>query len=398
MQNKNSKLITRFLTTTILLSFLFSCSQGQKVAKTITPAASQPDKYLPLLKGKRVGVVVNQTSLVDDSTHLVDFLLSKEISVTKVFGPEHGFRGDASDGAHISDDKDPKTGLPILSLYGKNRKPSPDHLSELDVVVFDIQDVGARFYTYISTMHYVMEACAENNLPVIIFDRPNPNGHYVGGPVMEEEFKSFVGMHSIPIVHGLTVGELAKMINGESWLKDKIKCELTVIPVENYDHTMRYPLPVSPSPNLPNDKAINLYPSICLFEGTKMSLGRGTDLPFQVLGYPNKIFGEFTFTPVSIPGVSKYPPLENKECFGVDLRNEDDLTEFSLAHLIEFYQKWKSEESFFTDYFKKLAGTATLQQQIEEGKSEYEIKKSWQGKLIAYKELRKKYLLYKDFE
>ncbi len=398
MQNKNSNLIARFLSATILLSFFFSCSNGQKMQEEIVVAAAQPELYIPLLKDKHVGLVVNQTSMVDDSTHLVDFLLNKHIQVKKVFAPEHGFRGNSADGEQISNEKDKKTGLPILSLYGKSKKPTPEFLEDLDVVIFDIQDVGARFYTYISTMHYVMEACAENRVAVMILDRPNPNGYYVDGPVLEPEFKSFVGMHPIPVVHGLTVGELAKMINGEGWLENSLKCDLTVIPVKNYDHKKKYSLPVSPSPNLPNDKSINLYPSICFFEGTEMSLGRGTEFPFQVLGYPDTAFGEFIFTPVSIPGVSNYPPLENQKCYGVDLRNEPELHEISLKYLVMFYEKWHQEKPFFKDYIDKLAGTASLREQIKSGMTEGEIKASWQPGLAKFIELRKKYLLYKDFE
>jgi len=364
----------------------------------ILPAASQPDEYLSLLKNKKIGLVVNQTSIINDSVHLVDFLLQNHINVSRIFAPEHGFRGEAADGAQIENSKDIKTGIPILSLYGSNRKPGQEQVSDLDVVVFDIQDVGARFYTYISTMHYMMETCAAVGIPMIILDRPNPNGYYVDGPVLESDYKSFVGMHPIPVVHGMTVGELALMINGEGWLENGVTCDLTIIKVKGYDHRSRYSLPVRPSPNLPNDKAINLYPSICFFEGTKMSLGRGTDFPFQVLGYPDSTFGDFQFTPVSIRGVSDNPPLEGKMCFGIDLRKEEELDHISLKYLISFYQKWHTEEPFFRDYIDQLAGNSALREQIQEGMSEEEIKTSWQTELEKFKTKRKKYLLYQDFE
>jgi len=398
MQNKNSKLITRFLTFTILLSFFFSCTQGQKMKNEIQTAASQPDEYLPIVVGKRVGLAVNHSSILYDTLHLVDFLLTKEVNVVKIFSPEHGFRGNAAYGEYVSDERDLKTGIPIVSLYGKNRKVPAEQLKGLDIVIFDIQDVGARFFTYISTMHYVMEACAENGVRVIVLDRPNPNGYYVDGPVMQNEFKSFVGIHNIPIVHGMTVGELANMINDEGWLTNGIKCDLTVIKMQNYDHNSRYSLPVAPSPNLPNDKSVNLYPSICLFEGTEISLGRGTDFPFQVLGYPEPAFGDFKFTPVSLPGIAPHPPSVNKECFGIDLRQEKELNEISLKYLIEFYQKWDQDKPFFKDFINNLAGTAALREQIKGGWTEEEIKASWQPGLEEFKKLRKKYLLYKDFE
>ncbi len=403
MQNKNSNIKQRFLILTILLGFFYSCSSGQQAVEKqqtyekILTAASQPEKYILQLKNKKIGLVVNQTSLVNDSVHLVDYLLNENINVVKIFSPEHGFRGEAADGEQVMNSKDVKTGLPIVSLYGATKKPTPEMLQGLDLIIFDIQDVGTRFYTYISTMHYVMDACAPRGIKVMILDRPNPNGFYVDGPIMEEEFMSFVGMHKIPIVHGMTVGELAMMVNGEGWLTDGKQCNLEVITVANYDHDSRYSLPVRPSPNLPNDKAINLYPSICLFEGTKFSLGRGTDFPFQVLGYPDEKYGDFQFTPVSIPGVSTYPPQENKLCYGVDLRNEKELSSISLTYLIDFYKMWDKDEPFFKKYFDQLAGSATLREQIKSGMSEEEIKKTWQAGLTEFKEKRKKYLLYKDF-
>ncbi len=367
---------------------------------TIQVAASQFEKYLPLLKGENIALLVNQTSMVGD-THLVDTLLSYGVTIKTIFSPEHGFRGDADAGEKIDNSIDSKTGIPLVSLYGKTRKPTKEMLKNIDVVVFDIQDVGVRFYTYISTMHYIMEACAENNKKLIILDRPNPNGNYVDGPVLNMKYQSFVGMHPIPIVHGLTVGELAKMINGEGWLKDSLTCDLTVIKAVNYNHQKRYPLPVKPSPNLPNDISIALYPSLCLFEGTKISVGRGTHFPFQVIGYPDKKFGTFSFTPKSIDGMSKYPKHQDKICYGIDLRTSDFEAKFSLKHLINFYNihkelyaKHDDKEMFFNGFFTKLAGTEKLQQQIESGLTGPEIKDSWKADLDAYKKMRQQYLLY----
>ena len=363
--------------------------------KKIVTGAEQPELYLSLLENRRVGLVVNHTSVVGDS-HLVDFLLSKEIGVEKIFAPEHGFRGDASAGAIIEDGVDKKTGIPVFSLYGETRKPTSEHLNNLDVIIFDIQDVGCRFYTYISTMHLVMEACAENDLPMIIFDRPNPNGDYIAGPILKPEFKSFVGMDPIPIVHGLTVGELAKMINGEKWHKAEKDCNLQVIKVKNYTHSIKYELPVNPSPNLPNYLSVRLYPSLCFFEATSVSVGRGTDAPFQILGGLNPNLGEFRFTPKSIPGVSVNPLNKGKLCYGVDLRELEEISTFTLKYFLDFYSKYEIEKEFLTreKWFNKLAGTEELIKQIREGKSEKEILESWQPELKKYKELRKKYLLY----
>jgi uncharacterized protein YbbC (DUF1343 family) len=375
----------------------FAC-QAKNHEKIVT-GAGQPEKYLPLLKNKSVGVVVNHTSL-KDGIHLVDFLLSEEINVSKIFAPEHSFRGDASAGEEIEDGIDSQTGIPVFSLYGQTRKPTDEHLDGLDIVIFDIQDVGCRFYTYISTMHLVMEACAEHNKPVLVLDRPNPNGHYVDGPVREPDFQSFVGMHPIPVVHGCTVGELAKMINGENWLDAPHKCELTVIPVKNYTHKTSYSLPVSPSPNLPNDLAIQLYPSLCFFEATSVSIGRGTDFPFQVIGGAKPSLGKFTFTPRSIPGVAVNPVNEGEKCYGVDLRQLEKVPDFTLKYFMDFYNKYENEEDFLTRerWFNLLAGTDELIAQIREGHSESDIKETWQPGLEKYKQLRKKYLLYPDFE
>lgn len=374
-----------------LLLPLASC-HGQDHNENIFVGAEQLGEYLPLLEGKNVALIVNQTSLVGD-THIVDTLLSKGVNIKKVFAPEHGFRGEADAGEHVQSAVDTKTSLPIVSLYGSNKKPTAEQLADVDVVVFDIQDVGARFYTYISTMHYAMEACAENNKEFIVLDRPNPNGHYVDGPVLEPKYKSFVGMHPIPVVHGLTVGELALMINGEQWLENGLQCNLKVITVKNYTHNDTYILPVRPSPNLPNQQSIALYPSICFFEGTPISLGRGTPFPFQAIGYPNPKFGDFTFTPVSTPG-AKNPPLQNRLCYGRDLREVAVKSGIDLSYLMEFYQKAEDKEKFFTSFFNLLAGTDQLRKQIMEGMSEAEIKQTWQEPLAAYNSMRKKYLLY----
>jgi uncharacterized protein YbbC (DUF1343 family) len=361
--------------------------------------ADQPEKYLSLLRDKNVGVVVNHTSMKGEQ-HLVDFLLAEGIEVAKIFAPEHGFRGDASAGEKIEDGVDSKTGIPVFSLYGETRKPTAEHLNALDIVIFDIQDVGCRFYTYISTMHLVMEACAEHEKTLLVLDRPNPNGDYIDGPVLDLEFQSFVGMHPIPIVHGCTVGELAQMINGENWLDAPRKCELTIVRAKNYTHKMKYSLPVSPSPNLPNNLSIQLYPSLCFFEATSLSIGRGTDFPFQVIGGPKPSLGDFTFTPRSIPGVAVHPKNEGEKCYGVDLRKLDEAPGFTLKYFMDFYNQYENEEEFLTRerWFKLLSGTDELIDKIRDGRSEDEIKKSWQSDLEKYKELRKKYLLYPDFE
>ncbi len=357
--------------------------------------AAKLDVYLPQLAGKRVGVIVNQTSMLGN-THLVDTLISRGVEIKTIFAPEHGFRGEADAGAHIKDGTDPKTGLPIISLYGSNKKPLPEQIKDLDVLLFDIQDVGTRFYTYISTMHYAMEAAAENGKEVMVLDRPNPNGHYVDGPVLEMDQQSFVGMHPIPIVHGLTVGELAKMINGEKWLKGGLQAKLTVIPMENYDHDMPYELPVKPSPNLPNAQAIALYPSICFFEGTDVSVGRGTPTPFQVIGSPYYQKKDFSFTPVSTPGATN-PPHKDVVCYGKDLTSVEVADKVDLAYLLDMYQNSSNKDKFFNNFFEKLAGTTKLRQQVIAGKTEAEIRASWEPALSNYKTKRKQYLLYPDF-
>jgi uncharacterized protein YbbC (DUF1343 family) len=380
---------------------------------SIIVGANQTQAYLPILKGKRIGLVANQTSVIfkndnnsatkiKEYTHLVDSLLSLNIVIKKVFAPEHGFRGTSDAGEIVKDGIDTKTGLPIISLYGENKKPSEEQLNDLDLLVFDIQDVGARFYTYISTLHYVMEACAEKNIPILILDRPNPNGHYIDGPVLETEHQSFVGMHPVPVVHGMTIGEYAKMINGEGWLKNNIKCdEVRVISVKNYSHTTPYSLPIKPSPNLPNDTAINLYPSLCFFEGTNISVGRGTENQFQIIGSPNlKIEGhDYEFTPQPNEG-AKYPKHKGKRCYGYDLTNHKKLNNLNLGWLLLFYDASKAnaaEEGFFNSFFTNLAGTESLQQQIENGWSEEDIKKSWEEGLNSYRLIRAKYTIYKDY-
>ncbi|MBL0738104.1 DUF1343 domain-containing protein [Flavobacterium sp. GN10] len=360
----------------------------------IKTGADNYEKYLPLLKDKKIGIVTNQTGILSNKTHVVDFLLEKKINVQTIFAPEHGFRGTADAGEHIVDGKDPKTGLPIISLYGDNKKPKPTQLSGIDVMIFDLQDVGARFYTYISSLHYVMEACAENNIPLIVFDRPNPNGSIVDGPLLEKEFTSFVGMHPIPLLHGMTIGEYAQMVNGEKWLKDGAQCKLTVIPCVDYSRTMPYSLLVKPSPNLPNDQSINLYASLCLFEGTNVSMGRGTEKQFQIYGSPYLTKTNFSFTPK--PNFGAKDPLYNgKECFGEDLTTYPKLKQLELKWIIKAYQNTSDKTKFFNGFFTKLAGTKKLQQQIESGVSEKEIRKTWQKDLEAFKKMRTKYLIYK---
>ena len=373
----------------------------------ILVGADQPEIYRSLLFQRSVGVVANQTSnlyhhsslknLPDNvnGLHLVDFLVLHKIDVKKVFAPEHGFRGTADAGEVVKDGVDTKTGLPIISLYGKNKKPTPEQLKDIEVMVFDIQDVGARFYTYISTLHYAMEACAEAGIPLIILDRPNPNGHYIDGPILEPEHRSFVGMHPVPVVHGMTIGEYAQMINGEGWLKDRVKCEINVIKIKNYNHKTPYSLPIKPSPNLPNDIAINLYPSLCFFEGTIVSAGRGTDHQFQVFGAPSlpSEYFPYQFTPEPNEG-AKYPKFNGELCNGLDLRNTPKMNRMNLEWLIEAYVGFGKKPEFFNDFFTKLAGTERLQWQIENGYTYFEIRKEWIRPLNAYNKMREKYMLY----
>ncbi len=374
---------------------------GQNKKEPLQTAAAQTDIYIPLLKNKNVAVVANHSSLVAN-VHLVDTMLSHGINIVKVFAPEHGFRGLADAGAHIKNETDSLSGLPIISLYGHNRKPGPETLSDIDIIVFDIQDVGARFYTYISTLSYIMEAAAEQGIEVLILDRPNPNGFYIDGPVMEEKYTSFVGMHTVPVVYGMTIGEYGLMVNGENWLADSIKCDLSVIPLKNYERSKRYLLDVKPSPNLPTWQSVYLYPSLCLFEGTVVSVGRGTETPFSVYGHPDFVYGSYTFTPM--PGLgAAHPKLSAQKCYGQNLeeyaahyREVDE--HFNLSWLIGIYEVIGNDSTFFIPYFEKLTGNEDLRQQIINGLSQKEIKAGWQDDLDAFKRIRKKYLIYDDFE
>lgn len=366
----------------------------------VITGADRTNEYLPLLKGKRVALLVNQTATIGQ-THLVDSLLKLQVHIQKIFSPEHGFRGDADAGEKIDNSTDANTGLPIVSLYGKHRKADAADLSDVDILVFDIQDVGTRFYTYISSLQELMESAAENNKPLIVLDRPNPNGHYVDGPILDTAFRSFVGMQPVPIVHGMTVGEYARMLNGEKWLKNGVQCNLTVITCQQYDHHTYYKLPVKPSPNLPNMAAIYLYPSLCLFEGTSLSLGRGTDLPFQVFGHPRFPKSLYSFTPRSTPGAKK-PVLKDVTCYGYNLTGTPEGVrkemgnKVQLKWLIEAYRLSPEKNKFFTAFFNKLAGNAQLQQQIKAGQSETAIRQSWEPALTHFKSIRKKYLLYAE--
>ena len=366
---------------------------GQK----ITCGAERMDQFLPILHRKRVAVMVNQTAIVGN-TYLIDTLLAKGINIKKIFAPEHGFRGSADAGEKLNDSIDLKTGIRIISVYGKKKRPTAEDLADVDIVVFDIQDVGARFYTFISSLHYLMEACAENNKELIVLDRPNPNGWYVDGPVLKKEFQSFVGVDAIPVVYGLTIGEYAQMVNGEKWLNTKTPCKLRIVGCLNYDHSYHFALPVKPSPNLPNQDAIELYPYLCFFEGAKVSVGRGTAMPFQVIGSPKTGFdGAYEFTPQSMPG-AKEPPFLNQTCFGFKLKPKTEKTCFHLV--LEMYKLYSDKPDFFlkNNFFDKLAGTDEIRKMIIAGKTEEEIKNYYKKDLDAFKLIRKKYLLYKDFE
>ncbi len=381
----------------LLFAIVFD-SSCQSVKQQVINGDEQFDSYIPLIKGQRIGLVVNHTAVVD-GVHLVDTLLSLGVKVEKIFAPEHGFRGKADAGATVANGKDKSTGIDIISLYGKYRKPTKEMMDGLDCILFDIQDVGARFYTYISTMHYVMEACAGNGVKFIVLDRPNPNGDYFDGPVLQKEFRSFVGMHPIPVVHGLTVGELAFMINGEGWLNDCMKCQLRVIPVINYKHSVRIPVEIKPSPNLPTDLAVRLYPSLCFFEATKVSIGRGTQVPFQVIGYPDPRFGDYTFTPGSIKGMAEDPPQKNKKCYGIDLRGKENLNQqLTLKYLLMFRDKFENDSAMITNerWFNLLAGNNTLLKDVKKGLNEEEIRQHWQKELEEYGKMRDKYLIYPE--
>lgn len=382
----------------------------------LTTGADNFELYLPLLRDKKVGIVTNQTGIISIkggiqavknekgesvghgeiagySISIVDFLVGHKINVQKIFAPEHGFRGIADAGEHIIDGKDSKTGVPIFSIYGNKKKLKPEQLDDIDIMIFDLQDVGARFYTYISSLHYMMESCAEANIPLLVLDRPNPNGGIVDGPVLENEFSSFVGMHQIPVLHGMTIGEYAQMINGEHWLKNGEQCRLTVIHCTNYSHKMAYNLPVKPSPNLPNEQAVNLYPSLCFFEGTNISVGRGTEKQFQIYGSPQLPKINFEFVPMPNLG-SKEPMYQGKTCYGEDLSKVSKVTQLELKWLIAAYQNCEDKKMFFNPFFTKLAGTDKLQQQIEAEIPEIEIRKTWQQGLKDFKKTRQKYLLY----
>ena len=387
----------------LLLPFFVSGQHTFKTSEENSVGAERWDSYKGVVSGKTVAVVANHTSLVD-SIHLVDFLLSKEVDVARVFAPEHGFRGKADAGEAVKSGKDPRTGLPVVSLYGAHKKPTSKDLDGIDLVVFDIQDVGARFYTYISTMTYVMEACAEQGVAVLILDRPNPHGFYVDGPVLEEAYTSFVGLLPIPVVHGMTIAELAQMINGEGWLADGVECDLRVVRCAGYSHNDIYVLPERPSPNLPNMNSILLYPSLCFFEGTTFSVGRGTDHPFEAFGHPNATVGSFVFVPGPNEG-AKHPLHNGIPCIGWDLRQIggkriEQKGALILDWLLDAYEAFPEKEKFFltNGFFEKLAGTDRLRQQIVQGKSAEEIRASWQPELITFRQKRSKYLLYKDFD
>lgn len=376
----------------LLLCGCFSCFAQQP----LLTGADRTDVYLPLLKGKRVGMLVNQTSVIG-SSHLVDSLLKLDVKIVKIFSPEHGFRGEADAGEKLGNTVDKKTGLPIVSLYGKHRKPDAKDLADVDLLIFDLQDVGVRFYTYISSLEELMEAAAEHRKPLLVLDRPNPNGHYTDGPILDTAFRSFVGMQPIPTVHGMTVGEYAKMLNGEGWLDNKAQCRLTVIPCAGYTHRTMYQLPVKPSPNLPNMASIYLYPSTCLFEGTVFSLGRGTDKPFQVYGHPALPKDLFSFTPRSLPG-AKSPVLMDQTCYGYDLSHEAHPdNKIRLDWIINAYKLFPDKDKFFNAFFNKLAGNKELMAQIKAGKSPEQIRKTWEAGLAAFGKIRQKYLLYEDF-
>ena len=374
-------------------------AQGLKLldAKDAVVGAMRTEKYLSMLENKHVGVVANQTSIMDDGTHLIDTLLSRGVDVVKIFTPEHGFRGTADEGASIASGVDEKTGIAIVSLYGKNKKPTSEQLQGIDILVFDLQDVGCRFYTYISTMTYVMEAAGENGIPMIVFDRPNPNGFYVDGPVLKPENASFVGMHCVPIVYGLTIGEYAMMVNGEGWLKDGVKCDLTIIPMGKYNRDAIYKLPVKPSPNLPNWESVYLYPSLCLFEGTDVSVGRGTEMPFQVYGHP-AMTDDFVFVPRTAEG-HRAPLYADKECHGKNLveyahRYRKNEKKLNLSWIIDARRQFNDDDKFFNNYFIKLVGVADLQQKIDSAFTEDEIRSSWKDGIDNYLKIREKYLIY----
>jgi len=391
-----NKLIRSFLKNTVLFWLLVCSYTFGYCQNEILPGAAQGARYLNSLKNKKVGVVAHQASILFSESkklHLVDYLLENQVDIQSVFAPEHGFRGTADAGEKVKNQTDPKTGLPIFSLYGQNRKPQPEQLEGIEVMVFDLQDVGVRFYTYLSTLHYIMEACAEMAIPLLVLDRPNPNIHYVDGPVLEEEHRSFVGMHPVPIVYGMTIGEYAKMINGEKWLEGNLQCDLTVIPLENYNRTTSYSLPVRPSPNLPNAQSVALYPSLCLLEPTVVSVGRGTDLQFQIYGHPLLPKKTFSFTPQPNFG-SKNPKHKGVVCFGEDLSQTPKPQKIELKWLMSAYNEFPKSESFFLKGFDRIAGNSALKEQLKAGLDEKTIRASWETKLNAFKKIRKNYLIY----
>ncbi|WP_143885304.1 exo-beta-N-acetylmuramidase NamZ family protein [Chryseobacterium binzhouense] len=396
--NLNFKIKTLLLICLIFLG-VFNIYYSQTSDKDFKTGADQPELYLPLLKNKTIGIVTNQTGLLSDKSHLVDFLVKNNFQIKSIFAPEHGFRGDADAGEKVKNGIDLKTGIPIISLYGSNKKPKPEQLKGIDVIVFDIQDVGVRFYTYISTLTYLMEAAAENNVEVMVLDRPNPHDGYIDGPVLKKKWESFVGMHEVPVVYGLTIGEYGKMVNGEKWLKNGIQAKYTLIPMKNYHKKKRYPISEKPSPNLPNDQSINLYPSLCFFEGTQVSVGRGTDLPFQVYGSPWTKELPFQFTPKPNYG-AKDPFLNGQMCYGENLSDyPKKLQELNLEWLINAYKNYKNpQQDFFLKnlFFDKLAGSDELRKQIIAGKSVKEIKSSWKPGLEKFSKVRNKYIIYKD--
>ena len=393
----NEKKLNYLLIKNTFLFWVFLFSYSSLISQEIVlPGINQLEKIITNLQGKKIGVVANQSSILRESNknqHLVDYLIQNKINIEKVFAPEHGFRGKADAGEKIKNKKDKNTGLEIISLYGKNRKPSVEKLNGIELMIFDLQDVGVRFYTYLSTLHYVMEACAENNIPLIVLDRPNPNIQYVDGPILESTYKSFVGMHPVPIVYGMTIGEYAQMINGEGWLNNKIKVELKIIPIKNYTRDTFYELPIRPSPNLPNSKAIALYPSLCLMETTVYSIGRGTELQFQIYGHPEYKYRNFSFKPRPNFG-SKYPKHNNVLCYGKDLSNVPSPKKIELKWIIDAYRNFPYPDSFFLDGFNRIAGNSKLKQQLVNGTSEIEIRKSWVKDLNEFKKVREKYLIY----
>ncbi len=399
LRYKNNKLPGLMACLILLSHVLFSQKALQiKDYSSVTLGAQQFEKYLPLLKKKRVGIVTNITGVIN-STSIVDTLIRLKVNVKKIFGPEHGFRGNTEAGDKVNSNTDERTGLPIISLYGSNKKPTAEQLKDIDILIYDIQDIGVRFYTYISTMCYVMEACAENKKEFIVLDRPNPNGFYIDGPVMKDEFKSFLGIHNVPLVYGMTCAEYALMANKEGWLKNKVKCNLVVIALKNYDRKASYPLPVKPSPNIPNIEAILLYPGLGLFEGTLVSLGRGTNLPFQVIGHPNYSDTSFYFIPKAT-ALTKEPKYLNQKCFGIDLRKEVYLKNHPLKINLSWLKKMYTDlnkPDFFDRNFNFHAGNSELQEQIKNNVPEDQIRSSWQKDLENFKIIRKKYLLYPDF-